>query len=59
MKIRFFAKVDKTLFASNLGQSYYDKKEFERWLIEDRKRLESEMEETAKRDEEERKKAAR
>lgn len=59
VKIRFFAKVDKALFASNLGQAYYDKKEFEKWLIEDRKRLESEMEETAQRDEEERKKVAR
>lgn len=54
VKIRFFAKVDKTLFASNLGQAYYDKKEFEKWLIEDRKRLESEMEETAKKDAEDR-----
>ena len=56
VKIRFFAKVDKTLLASNIGQAYYDKKEFEKWLIEDRKRLESEMEETAKKDSEERKK---
>lgn len=57
VKIRFFAKVDKTLLASNLGQAYYAKKEFEKWLIEDRKRLESEMEETAKRDAEERRRA--
>lgn len=56
VKIRFFAKVDKTLL-SNFGQTYYDKKEFEKWLIEDRKRLESEMEETAKKDAEERRKA--
>lgn len=56
VKIRFFAKVDKTLLASNLGQAYYDKKEFEKWLVEDRKRLESEMEETARKDAEERRK---
>ncbi len=59
VKIRFFAKVDKTLFASNLGQAYYNKKEFEKWLIEDRERLDSEMEETAKRDEKERKEVAK
>ena len=58
IKIRFFAKVDKTLFASNLGQAYYDKKDFEKWIIADRERLESEMEETTKRDKEERNKAA-
>ncbi len=57
IKIRFFAKIDKTILASNLGQAYYDRKEFEKWLIEDRKRLESEMEETAKRDAEERRRA--
>jgi hypothetical protein len=43
--------------ASNLGQAYYDRKEFEKWLIEDRKRLESEMEERAKKDAEERRRA--
>jgi len=59
VKIRFFVKVDKTLFASNLGQAYYNKKEFEKWLIEDRERLDSEMEETAKRDEKERKEVAK
>lgn len=56
VKIRFFVKIDKTLLASNLGQAYYDKKEFEKWLVEDRKRLESEMKETARKDEEEREK---
>ncbi len=57
VKIRFFAEVDKTLLASNLGQAYYDKKEFENWLIEDRKRIESEIEETAQKDAEERRQA--
>jgi len=55
VKVRFFAKVDKTLLASNIGQTYYDKNDFQKWLIEDRKRLEKEMEETAKKDDEERK----
>jgi len=44
VKVRFFAKVDKTLLASNIGQPYYDKNDFQKWLIEDRKRLEKEME---------------
>ena len=56
VKIRFFVKIDKTLLASNIGLPYYDKKEFEKWLIEDRIRLESESKETAKKDLEERKK---
>ncbi len=50
VKIRFFAKVDKTLLASNICQSYYEKEEFESWLVEDKKRLEAEMEETARKD---------
>jgi hypothetical protein len=54
IRIRFFAKIDKPLLASNIGQPYYDKKEFEKWLIEDKGRLEQEMVESAKRDEEER-----
>lgn len=55
VKVRFFAKVDKTLLASNIGQPYYDKNDFQKWLIEDRKRLEKEMEETARKDDAERK----
>lgn len=55
VKVRFFAKVDKTLLASNIGQPYYDKNDFQKWLIEDKKRLEKEMEETIRKDDEERK----
>lgn len=55
VKVRFFAKIDKTLLASNVGQPYFDKNEFQKWLIEDKKRLEAEMAETMQRDDEERK----
>ncbi len=48
VRVRFFVKIDKTLFASNFGQVYYDIKEFEKWLIDDRQRLESEIEAKAK-----------
>jgi len=56
VKTRFFTKVDKTFFVSNIEPPYYDKEEFKRWLIEDRKRLEAEAKETARIDLEEREK---
>ncbi len=55
VKIRFFAKIDKPLLASNIGQPYYDENDFQKWLIEDKKRLEEEMKETMRKDDEERK----
>lgn len=41
--IRFFLRTDKTLFVSGFDQAYYDKKEFKKWLTEDKQRLEIEL----------------
>lgn len=54
VKIRFFAKNDQPMLSKEWFMAYYNKKEYEKWVREDRGRLNQEMIDSTKRDEEER-----
>ena len=55
VEIRFFVKNDQPLLSKRWMLPYYDKKDFDNWLKDDKVRVEKEMMESAKQDEEERK----
>jgi len=55
VEIRFFTKVDQPLLAMVWLLPYYNKKNFSQWMTDDLKRLEKEMAESTRQDEEERK----
>lgn len=54
VKIRFFTKNDQPVLSKGWLLPYYDKEDLKKWLVEDKKRLEQEMVESTKKDEEER-----
>ena len=54
VKVRFFLRNDQTLLSKDWLLQYYDKKEFQKWLIDDRKKVEAEMANSTKQDEEKR-----
>lgn len=56
VEVRFFLKNDKGRFLPVIWQKYYDRKEFENWKIEDKKRLEKEIELVRSKDQERRSK---
>ena len=47
VKLRFFLRVDKPMF-NRFSQTYYSKRDYAKWIIDDKERLENELEETKK-----------
>lgn len=43
VKLRFFSLIDRPLFAHNIFLAYYSKTDYQKWLKEDRKKLENDI----------------